>query len=139
MDRPTNELLGRLSFLANTRGIIPNPDNATRIYLSVLAQGVETILVYTVPTGKVLFVNSANLASRESAAAVATCRLFVRDAIDAFVYAILSHMYDLAGHQTSHQTYSPAIGVPAGYDICLVSSHANIDVYGDIFGWLEDA
>ena len=137
MNRPTNEVLGRLAFLANTRGIIPDPIDATRITETNGANGAETAIIYTVPASKILFISSIWMASRESVAAAGYCKIFTRTAADVTDKNLIYHYYDLAGHQVSSLPYFPAIEIPALYDVCVLSFHANIDALAGFSGWLE--
>jgi len=121
------------------RGIIPNPIDAGRINLDAIAVGVQTTVIYTVPAGKILFISSCLLSSRESANASSLVYVVVRNIADTEQYTPLLHYYDLAGHQTTTSIHLPALELPAGWDIAVISGHANIDGRGGIRGWLEDA
>lgn len=130
--------LKALVTLAGLRGIIPNPITTTRIYKWANALGDQTTIIYTVPMGKVLFITTASLASRESAAAVSACNISVRNDSDVDQYTLLAHFYDIAGHQVNGLNFIPALELAANWDVYIVSGHANIDARGIIHGWLED-
>jgi len=137
MNRPTNEVLGRLAFLANTRGIIPDPIDATRITKSASQSGAGTNVFYTVPAGKVLFIDSAWLGGRETADADSYFSLASRDTGDAFYLAFLTLGFTKAGQHSLSNQYIPALEFPAGYDVYLESGHANIKADAGFSGWLE--
>jgi len=137
MNRPTNEVLGRLAFLANTRGIIPDPVNATRIdnYEREIVNTTE--IVYTIPAGKVLFIDSAFLGIFNSSASANRVRLEIRDAADVYVSIILAAGCQASSGGQVSKCYPVAREVPAGYDIIIYSPAASVYATGGISGWLE--
>lgn len=139
VEQATAADLEALVTLKGLRGIIPNPIAAPRIYETGFAEGLAANDFYPVASGVKLFISSAHLSSRESAAAVSGCLLAVKDPEDALIFTILAHNYDLAGHQSSALSFFPAIEVPEDYTVYVQSAHANIDASAYIFGWLEVA
>lgn len=137
-DRPTNELLKRYVFLANTRGIIPNPVTAERINKSNQTFGATSAEVYKVLTGNKLYIASAWLSSRLSADAVATANFVVYDNGDNLRYYIFQQWYDVAGHQIISNQYVPGLELLVGWYVNVGNDHANVDSRAGISGWIED-
>jgi len=137
MNRPTNEVLGRLAFLVNTRGIIPDPIDATRINSSLIDVDGTTAILYTVPDGKRLFIDSFWVAVTNNAAGTSGVHLIIRDTSDVQVNRLF--LLPIAGNamNSASQYICPAIEVTAGYDVCIKSDIANCKGHGGIFGWLE--
>jgi len=120
------------------RGIWPER-NATRIYANNAAIGSTTTIVYTVPSGKILFIGSGQLSSRASADGEYIAELKVRDGSDDDVFVLLQNWHRISGQMGSMLSYLPALEVAAGDDVVVRSSHANLSTGAMIFGWLEDA
>lgn len=137
MKRPTNEVLGVLAFLANTRGIIPDPINATRVNQRNYVNGVDTAIIYTVPANKILYITSAWLAITESADAAGLGMIFIRDASDGAVAYLFIQRYNKAGQVSMSNQYWPAIEAAAAWDVCVNATHANLAAEAGFSGWLE--
>jgi len=137
MNRPTNEVLGRLAFLANTRGIIPDPINATRVWAYNTVSGANNAVVYTVPAGTKLFIDSAYLGSACGANA-GFGFLSVWNSVPAqttFLLIIPTPIANIFGTVTNQ--YFRALEVPPGYTIRVECNAAGMVGYGIITGWLE--
>lgn len=119
------------------RGVWPER-NAERVGSNQLQAGVGVINVYTVSSGKRLFLTSAFLSSLVSVDVDARATLAVRDGSDAFQYYVLYHGFVLAGQQTSGMNYFPALEVEADWDVYVELNHASMVARGIIHGWLED-
>jgi len=137
MDRPTNQTLSSLAFLANTRGIIPDPVNATRVNVGDIALGSASTTIYTVPANKLFFLTNVTLQSRESAAAAGEADVAVYNGSSVLQYYIQRQFYDVAGHRDLSQQFIPALELPAGWYVVVTNNHANIDSAAFITGWLE--
>ena len=137
MNRPTNEVLGRLAFLANTRGIIPNPIDATRIDVAVVGVENTITILYTVPAGYKLFIDSLWLSLYNDSASTTTGALYIRNGSDVLVY-YLAYLNLITKREGNHsQSFPVAVEVSAGYDICVRSFLAALIVNAGIHGWLE--
>lgn len=123
---------------STVRGIWPAP-NSTRVFASQSVINTGEIGFYTVPAGKILFISGISLSTRQSAAQQGKGYLIVRDDQDTPLYSPLYLAMETAGQIADSQTYVPAIEVPAGYDIAIVSNAANCDATAEVTGWLEDA
>lgn len=119
-------------------GIWPSR-NAVRVNERGLQSGSGNTIVYTVPANKKLYIGNHALHSRLAADASAYARLFVRDDADDFEYMIAYQLFDKAGQLECHQHYHVALEAEAGWDVVVGTESADIDAYGFIFGFLEDA
>ncbi len=120
------------------RGVWP-ARNSPRIAKTGSQGGGGITLVYTVPTGKLLFISTCFLTSRLSADGAHWGALRIRDDEDAELVVLIFHWYNIAGQLATQVPYLPAYEVPAGYDVYVESSHGNLGCYGVFNGWLEDA
>jgi hypothetical protein len=100
--------------------------------------GVETVNIFTVPTGKIFFLSLVWLSSRESADASAQCYIGIYDPADVLKNIVAHHYYDKAGHQIQVNPYPLPFHISEGWDIKIVSTHANVDGMGGYSGELED-
>lgn len=130
--------LKALVTLAGLQGIIPNPITATRIDLSLYLQQNNTFILYTVPTGKVLFLDSFWVSICNIAASFQTVELWVRDDEDVTAFHLSVVGANASQANNDSQFASPAIEVPADYDICLKSPLLLAYASCGIHGWLED-
>lgn len=119
-------------------GIWPSR-NATRINKYKNQSGLGTEVVYEVPEAKKMFISSAGLFTRLANAGSVGGMLYVKDAEGTTKLVIAYHIYDIAGHQSTPMNFIPALEAEAGWEIFVGSEHADMDVYGIISGWLEDA
>jgi len=96
----------------------------------------NTVIIHTVTAGKNLYLVTAQIFTVNSVAAYGN--LWVRDGADA-TWLYLGGLVSAAGQAIPGQTwYSyPPVEVPAGYDICVVSTALAFNVVGSIFGWEE--
>ena len=137
MNRPTNEVLGRLAFLANTRGIIPDPIDATRVDAYCTSKANQVYVVYTVPAGKRLFIDSLWLCHENDSNAMQDVDLYIRSASDVYLLSLCwlpTATLQAANHS---QTICPAQEVNELEDICVKSYNAASYVSAGIHGWLE--
>lgn len=139
MSGEANQVLWRgVQPVSGIRGVWPAID-AVRVQSSANAQGVATTLLYTVASGKKLFISSANQSSRVSADAACFSYFAIRNVADERVRTLLFEWFRFAGQTTNQVRYFPALEVPAGFDVYIDSNHDNLDVFGIFNGWLEDA
>lgn len=139
MPGETNEVVWRgVRPVSGIRGVWPAIDSV-RVYEEDYQAGAGTNAFYTVPAGKILFISNVLIYSRHSATGVTSGKMSVRNVADVEVFTLCKQYYDIPGQQTNSFFYSPAIEVPAGYDVFLLSNTAALDIGGSIFGWLEDA
>ena len=139
MTGETNQVLWRgVRPVAGIQGVWP-AIGATRVN----AEGSEgeggTSVIYTVPAGKKLFISLSLLTGRLDTIGVQQCYVSVRDAGDVTKFSVSRQFWYAASQQTTPCNYLPALEVPAGWDVCLTSTSANLDVWCGIYGWLEDA
>lgn len=119
------------------RGVWPAIDSL-RIDKSGSQNGEGTKVIYSVPAGKKLFVSSAFLSTRVSAAATIYCNLMARDEADDIMFYLYQHKFDLAGQQASGMYFLPALELLEQWDISVYNNHADLDSFGLFHGWLED-
>lgn len=119
-------------------GIWPSR-NATRVNARGLQNGSGNAQVYLVPSGSKLYIGNYALHSRLDRDESAYARLFVRDAVDDFVYMISYQLFDKAGQMDCNMRFTVALEALAGWEVIVGTESNAIDAYGFIFGWLEDA
>lgn len=137
MYRPTNEVLGRLAFLANTRGIIPNPDTATRVNEDNSVSGAASATIYTVPVGKVLFISSVALDVRCGATVGAGYIAVYNASGDRQYYISVLTFVVASTREHAERYFCPALEAAAGWYIAVVGSAATVVARAQINGWLE--
>ena len=92
------------------------------------------VIVYTVPSGKTLYLNSCSLNFLASAATV--FYLGVRDTADVDQYYIITLTGAVATADTGHSmTFPIPLEIPAGWDIFVRSTTASGTAYGFIHGF----
>lgn len=123
--------------VSGIRGIWPSID-ALRISKGAFRVGAGTTIVYTVPASKLLFISCASLTSRLTAVVACYTWAITRDVLDATDVHLLSAYFSIVDSKTVTLHYKPAIEVPAGYDVVIYVSNANLSTRVGIFGWLED-
>lgn len=133
-----NQVLWRyIQPLAGINGVMPDIDS-TRISKHLLNVVNTTSIVYTVPASKTFYMTNAWVSSGSAAAALSGCYLFIRNASDVTT-VILMDTYAIANAPVAYScNYMPALELPAGYDLCLLSSQGNEYISGGGHGWLED-
>lgn len=119
------------------RGMWP-ARNATRVNESGYQAGVGTLIIYTVPANKLLFMTSMFLCSRITVVANTAIKGFIRDEGDVETFRFINHYFAGKDEQTSGMQYIPAVEAQAGYDICVSCEHANAGARLILSGWLED-
>ena len=95
--------------------------------------------MYTVPTGKILFISGSCMASRMDSESTSAVDMYVYDGVAVTTATLTYHVYSGKGQQTTTQYFFPAIEALADYIVRLYNSHADNYTRGTIFGWLEDA
>jgi len=137
MNRPTNEVLGRLCFLAKTQGIIPDPVNAVRIRAGNAADGNVSATVYSVPVGMIAYISNASLDS-VCGATLGSTGMRVKNKAGAVQYYI--HFINFAAANTHDHAvgqFIPALELSAEWYIEVYGTVSGQYVRGDVFGWLE--
>lgn len=132
-------ILSRLSFLANTQGIIPDPINAERIYKDNYQNGEGGQTIYTVPAGKKLFITTAWISARNSNTTSGEAYLQLRNASAQKIYMMACIRFDISGQGSMPQLFIPALEGLAGYDVRLDCTNAGIDARAGFTGYLQDA
>ena len=95
----------------------------------------NTVAIYTVPAGRVLYLARAALLKYDNVSVASW--LGVRDAGDVLVHYLCSLRYQADQTVTSPSAeYFPPLEIPAGYDLAVYSSVVT-NVYGSYFGWLQ--
>lgn len=123
--------------IAGIRGIWP-ARNATRINKAGYKDGYGTVLIYTVPADKKLFISSVTMASRLAGEAETRALTFVEDADNVELYRMACHLYNFAGQQNCHVVFWPALEANETDRVCMCSYNAEMDVRAYVHGWLED-
>lgn len=90
-------------------------------------------IIHTVTAGKDLFISSASIILHTEVSADAS--ILVRNTSDVEVYRFLLVSIHDHGHIALSCPFPMPLVVPAGYDVCIVSSAAYAD--GCIQGWEE--
>ena len=120
------------------RGVWPARDSV-RINKEATQAGIGNSIIYTVPADKIFFMTLSGIAAFNSAGAGNEGGVGVRNVTDVHQFYTCFHYFEVQGQASHSHNYFPAIEVPAGYDVYVVSNHANITALGSAFGWLEDA
>ncbi len=124
--------------VSGIRGIWP-ARNAERVYASEYNAGNATVLLYTVPVGKLLFLANAVLGISNDAAVPAVGYISTRDGADVLSEYIAVPKIFTVGQLFGIFSFIPAIEVPAGYDVIFTSNVVSLTGRFIIRGWLEDA
>ena len=96
----------------------------------------QTLTLYTVPAGGVLYLLSAEL---HQTAGACSAYLSVLDdaAVLQYVLGRVSFASSAGFHFTISQQFFPPMELPAGWTITLASPNAGVSAGGSIYGWLE--
>ncbi len=98
-----------------------------------------TVVIYTVPDGKVLMLCSSSI----MAVPLAVGSTYIRWNDDAGTLVRylgnVSCLTAVGAHTTSHLMFWPPIEIPAGHAIVVFSGAAGITGFGAIHGWVENA
>lgn len=138
MGGEANQLLWRgIRQIEGVRGVWP-ARNSTRFHNNTGRSIAGVSLVYTVPTGKILFLSTIGCSSRLSAAANVFCYIYINDAGASTIVRPIVHNYTVAGQMAESKYYCPAIEAPAGGTVRLYNSAANLHIEGLFSGWIED-
>lgn len=113
--------------------------NTTRVNKGAGKYETGTTIIYTVPTGKILFIASAFMGSRLSANGLKYATFDVSNAGDVLQYYMYQHQYDIAGQQANGMSFIPALEAEADWKIRLRVVGTNIEAIAIFHGWLEDA
>lgn len=95
----------------------------------------STAIVHTVTTGKTLYLTSIIMSAVPIAAGEA--HFSVRDTGDTLAYHLGQTRCLINAGFISPASFQPALEIPAGYDIYVVSDTANFLALLSIFGWEE--
>jgi len=110
----------------------PFGDFGTQITKSVYANN-ATKIIHTVSSGKSLYLCSVALSVFPTA--LGEGYIYVRDENDTTQYYILVTRRQENDGEMVSMTFNPPIQIPAGWDICVVSSATNFKLRGFIFGY----
>ena len=124
--------------ISGIRGIWPDVD-AVRAHARAYQSGTGSLIAYTVPSGKILFISTYFFSSRLSVDGSDYGFIGVRDASDVVQFVMIYHYYDFKGQLATTAPFAPALEALAGWDVFIQSYDVNLDVNGGFFGWLEDA
>lgn len=119
-------------------GVWPARD-AVRVHAAAGLVGLGVIIVYTVPSGKKLFLPFASLHGHLANAATTATRLGVRDSVDAFRYWIFYGYLRIVTQINVFSAFTPALEVEEDEDVYVENLSAELTGRGIIHGWLEDA
>lgn len=123
--------------VAGIRGIWPAVD-AERKIIEQYQSGVGTVVMYTVGAGKLLFISTASLTTRCSGAAAHYVWIVIRNAGDVVQVHVITQYYSVADQITTVIHFTPALEVPAGYDITLDVGNGPFVSRAGVYGWEED-
>ena len=105
----------------------------------VLADGQcdnSTIILYTVPAGKVFYWCGWNMIAYGPAAA-GDSYLYIYTAVPAIWRRIQRFFYAITDSRALSKSYWPPLEIPEGYSIRLVSTVVGHALQGSIHGWVE--
>lgn len=95
-----------------------------------------TAIVHTVTAGKVFYLCECLLSTFNSVSSYGYG--FIRDGADALIRRIIAMRVQAGSTFVGpHNTFWPPIEIPAGYDICVLSSALAIEYKLSIHGWEE--
>jgi len=95
-----------------------------------------TLVLYTVPSGKTLYITHCWLATHVSDSKYGD--IYIRDTDDNLAYILLMQRSSSnCSALTNSATYLKPIEVPSGYDIVLFNSEGANLVMGGFTGWIE--
>jgi len=120
------------------RGIWPALDSV-RVTDSGSQTGSGTNDIYTVPSGKILFISNAQLTTRQTATANTAGYISVKNDSDVHQYHFCYLLHSIASAFNMSAEFRPALEAGAGWDVYVGSNNAALAVVGAFFGWLEDA
>ena len=117
-------------------GVRPAHDGA-EVYNKADATN-ATVVVYTVPAGKVLHLTSLHVCSRATLAAGEVI-VDIRNAAHVIQVSPFDHYYAAVGQMSDDISFWPPMELPAGWEIAVRSTNANS--WGCLFvrGWIENA
>ena len=123
--------------LGGINGIWPDR-KSERINKEASQAGVGDSIVYTVPADKIFLLTVGGLSCYNSAGAGNNSGLGVRNVADVHQFYLLFHYFSAQSQHSGSRRFFPAIEVPAGYDVYVMSDNANVTAMGSAYGWLED-
>lgn len=134
-----NQVLWRgVQPVSGIQGIWPAIDSV-RVNKTASRTDSGTELIYTVPSGKILFISTAALTSRYTGAAGVAASIWVRNDSDVKQYMLPNHYYQAAGQLFGSTPFCPALEALADWDVVVEVVGADLYARGFIHGWLEDA
>ena len=134
-DQAGYTLLGRLlQLFNNTRSL--NGDTGFQIPKSNTCTNVA-VIIHTVTAGKTYYLNTATLSLRCNAASEQSVSMYVRETGDVTIFTMLKCWANTDQGRNSSIPFMPPMKIPAGYDICIISSNANAHGAGFVMGWEE--
>lgn len=96
----------------------------------------STVILYTVPAGKTFFLCAADICVYLGVAG-SEGHLYVRDDGDVLQYRIFKLYSPNLTSEANSLSFMPPLEIPAGWDICVLSSAVGIYVNAFIHGWVE--
>ena len=133
------------SNLANTVGVLPAvgaspipvgkiPDGGTQVLKNGIAEN-TTDIIYTITTGKTLYLSAVTIGIRFTAEVSGSAQLFLRDEDDLNAVIIFNLTRGANNGFCCGQSFFPPAEIPALWDICIYSNPAGIHAYGFIHGY----
>ena len=96
----------------------------------------STVVLYTVPAGRTLYLCGANLGVRATAAGYVLISIYTD--LGAVYWEFLYYGFPAAGGAGSYVfPFSPPLELPSGYTVKDVSSAPGLWTVGAIWGWVE--
>ena len=139
MSGEANQVLWRgIRPVEGIRGVWP-ARNSDRIAEEATQTGEGNSIVYTVPASKIFFMTSSALSCYNSAGGGNNTGVGIRNGDDEHQYYMVFHFFSAQSQHSGSRIFFPALEVPAGYDVYVVSSSGNIVAMASAAGWLEDA
>ena len=118
------------------RGVRPAHDG-TQVTKNKERLGAGNVTIHTVSVDCIFFLTFCSFGSRESVAAEAFADVRTQPIGALAEIPIISHMYDVAGHQSSVATFNPPLEIDESITIRMNVTHANVDAKATIHGWEE--
>jgi len=118
------------------RGVRP-AHNGTQVTKNKERLGAGNATIHTVTNGYRFFLTFCSFGSRESVATVGFADVRTQPIGELGEIPIITHMYDLAGHQSDVATFNPPLEIDENVLIRMNVTIAEIDAKATIHGWEE--
>ena len=107
----------------------------TQIFSSGLASN-STVVLHTVSLGKTLYLVSYGATAYLATTGI-SATMDIYDSTPALWQRIIDFIAAAVGQMRADNMFWPPLEIPSGYSIRLVSTDANAQIRGFVFGWEE--